>query len=855
MRLESDSIVGHYRIIEEIASGGMGKVYLAEDTILYRKVAIKILSNELAQNQVFKKQFMLEAQAAASVDHPNIVTIFDVSEIAGNPYIVMEYVDGKSIKSLVESKEISVHEATAIIRQICSALRETHMAGLLHRDIKSNNILIDKNNNVKVLDFGLAKKTDTIEPNTFSAFSGTVLFMSPEQIRGEELTEASDLFSLGVISYQMLSGEYPFKGDYEAAIKFSIENETPKDIREFSPEIDEKLADVIMKMLEKEISNRYSSANDVICDLESVSASHKNIWSMNIGNKAAFFFGTIVIAIFFTYLYHVMWGSQSENEFGTQEIMLAVLPFENLGTPNDEYFSDGITDALTHGLAKLKNIGVISRQSASKYKGSELGLKEIGNQLGVDYILSGTIHWDKTKNDSVRIYTSLIHVTNDKYIWSDSYDGRLSQLFGLQTTILEKVAYALKIIYSESDLVVLKEIPTSNLNAYDFYLKGNQLFNRSWKKSDIEMALLMYNNAIALDSGFASAYAMASRCYSSLYWEYYEHSLENCNLAKSSANKALSLNNNFAVGYLAMGYCFYHCEQNFDKALQLFNEGLTFSNNNGDLHNAVAAVQRRQGKFVESNISFKRSLKLDPRSHLKALDIGFTSAILHQYDSADFYAKKSIGLNKDYSLAHIFKAWLPILSQSDIQEAENLLEQSLKQTDLTSSKYYWWLLRIIGDQTKLNFTQITPGTDSIAYYLFMVQRNRLKENSSDEKLYADSALQILKKKLADFPDDARYNSSIGLAYASLGEQEKSLEFGEKALELISKSKDAFDAPFLAMNCAEIFIILKDYDSAIEILKYLVSNPGLVSKSYIQIDPLWKSLLENESFKEFLVQDQ
>ena len=304
-----------------------------------------------------------------------------------------------------------------------------------------------------------------------------------------------------------------------------------------------------------------------------------------------------------------------------------------------------------------------------------------------------------------------------------------------------------------------------------------------------------------------------------------------------------------------MGYCFYHCEQNFDKALQLFNEGLTFSNNNGDLHNAVAAVQRRQGKFVESNISFKRSLKLDPRSHLKALDIGFTSAILHQYDSADFYAKKSIGLNKDYSLAHIFKAWLPILSQSDIQEAENLLEQSLKQTDLTSSKYYWWLLRIIGDQTKLNFTQITPGTDSIAYYLFMVQRNRLKENSSDEKLYADSALQILKKKLADFPDDARYNSSIGLAYASLGEQEKSLEFGEKALELISKSKDAFDAPFLAMNCAEIFIILKDYDSAIEILKYLVSNPGLVSKSYIQIDPLWKSLLENESFKEFLVQDQ
>ena len=853
MNIEDNQNIFHYKIINKIASGGMGDVYLAEDTKLNRQVALKFLASALAENINYKNQFIKEAQAAAQVEHPNIVTIYEILEYNNCPVIVMEYVEGETLQAILTREQLRIDTVIEITTQICSALTEAHKSNIIHRDIKSSNLLLDSKGQVRILDFGLARFGNELQIDTISNSSGTLEVMAPEQIQGGSLTPLSDLFSLGVVLYQLLSGKMPFHAEYEAAIKYAIVNEQPKPLQEFNSDISIDLVNVVTKLLEKNPSDRFQSADEVNIALSAVVTETNPEKNVKVGSRSIIGISTIcliaVALLYATYLFVDFKKNRPE------EIMIAILPFDNLGVGEDEFFSDRMTDALTSYLAKIDNIGVISGQSAMLYKNSELSMPTIGDELGVNYLLVGTIHWDKNNSQKCIVYTKLIDVVNDIHVWTNQYNSNSEELFVLQSSISKEISQTLHLVLSEIDQKDLASLPTSNLEAYNLYLQGNKYFHRSWKKNDVDFAMQFYQKAIAIDSNFADAYAMLSRCYSSLYWDYYDHIDEICIKSKEFATKSIQLQANQTKGFEALGYYYYHCERNFDTALVIFSNGLDVDMNNSDLHNAVAAILRRLARFEESCENFKHAYKLDPRSHLKAVDVALTYGMMGQYDSSEIYAQKAIALAPDYSFGNIYYAWLPIIKNSNIKEAKIRLVKAREHADLTSSKYYWWLLRTLKIDALPKLTQITPGTDSIAYYLYTARSHRLNENFEKEKIYSDSVLKIVEEKMLIDSSDAKFNCSMGLAYAGVRNKEKAFYYGGKAMSLIESSKESFDAPFIVMDFAEIQMIFGENDTAIEWLTYLNDKSGFFSKNYFESDPLWQSLANEESFKKLLLKSK
>lgn len=836
MNLENGSQISHYKILRKIASGGMGEIYLAEDLKLNRQVALKVLSDEFASEDVWKKQIINEARAAAKIEHQNIVTIHEIIEEYQTPVIVMEYIQGKTLDEVLHDRNLPVEKIIDIIKQICSALERLHKNNIIHRDIKSSNIVIDDQGKVCIIDFGLSNLPDVYSEDVLSASSGTLGYLSPEQVKGEPTTEQSDLFSLGVLFYHALSGKMPFDSDYEAAVRYAILNEEPPKLS-----IDDRLEKIVFKLLEKSPAKRYQTATEVLDDLSELDSKSSTKTKEGI-YQSKYIVSFVALIVIVLGVFGVMKYPFNEIKSGT--ISLAVLPFENIGITEDTLLADGITDALTNNLGKINNIRVISKRSTDLYKNSDEDLSTIGDELSVSYLLTGTIHWDKQSRGNIRIYTALVDVDNDVQVWNGQYDLNIKEYFTVLTTISAEVVSEMHLVLSDLDRKDITTVPKITSEAYNLYVRGNGYFQQSWEKKDIEFAKQLYREAIAIDSNFAEAHAMLSRCYSSSYWEYYNHTQDICSRAKFEAEKSLVLQPDNAEGLEALGYYFYHCENNYDSALAIFSYGINKHLNSPDLYNAIAAVLRIRNEYEQSVTNFKHAFKLDPLSHLKAFDIALTYGMAGQYDSSAYYGQKALSLAPDFALGRLYMIWLPIIRNGDTKEATKRLVNARKITDLTSSKYYWWLLRTLDIDDKPHLNQMTPSTDSIAYYSYVMQYNRLRHNNNLERIYADSLLNLAKRRLKEYPDDARFNSAAGLAYAGLKNYDKALFYGEK---IIQSSKVSFDTPFLLLDYAEICLISGKKDVAQRILQQVQSISGFFSDNYFSSDPLWKDVfIHNKS---------
>lgn len=532
--------------------------------------------------------------------------------------------------------------------------------------------------------------------------------------------------------------------------------------------------------------------------------------------------------------------------------MLAVLPFENLGPPEDEYFADGLTDALIAHLAKFGELGVISRASSMQYKGSSMSLREIGDELGASYVLTGTIHWDKSTTESrVLIYARLTQVNQRADMWVESYERVLDSVFEIQSDIARRVTAELSIAVQRSEQLAMATPPTQNLEAYDFFLRGRQYFSRSWDREDIDIATQMFSRAVQLDSSFALAWAWLSRGHESMYWEYYDRSEQRRLEAGQAALTSLDLDPDLAEAHLALGYCYYHCEQDYGKALDEFATALTIQPGNAETYAAIAPVQRRQGLLPEAAANFTRSLQLDPRSHLKAFDIGLTYGMMRQYDSASAYLNRTMLLAPDWPLPYVYKAWLQVISRGDVEAAREVIAASSGRADLSSSKYYWWLARVLdGDHARV-LVRTRRGSDTAAYYLHCARMHRLMGHDDTVRIFADSARRVLEPLVARRESEPRFLSQLGLAYANLGRGAEGITVGRRAVELLPTSRDAFDAPFLVVNLAETLVILGDHDGAVDLLRSLLDIPGFVSPAYLRLDPLWRPLQEHPGFKQLI----
>ena len=835
--LTKGTMAAHYRIAEKIGAGGMGEVYLAEDTKLGRKVALKFLAEQFSSDQSARDRFTREAQAVAAIDHPNIVSIYEVNEFKGRPYFVMQYIEGKSIEEVIKGNKLHMSEIIRLAIQICEGLQAAHKQGIVHRDIKPSNILIDKDGRARILDFGLARIRGMDKLTRTGTTLGTLSYMSPEQVQAKETDHRSDIFSFGVVLYEMITGQRPFGGDSIAAILHAITHDEVEPLARFKSGVTDKLQQIINKALQKEQSLRYQTAADMRADLERVTAAEypkqksKAVVTITAGIILLIAFGT----------YFIFFSEDSSPK------RIVVLPFENLGAVEDEYFADGITDEIASRLASVSKLGVISRTSAVKYKNTNKGLPEIARELGVNYVLEGTIRWDKSGDtDRVRISAWLINVSDDTHLWAENYEWALTQIFAVQQEIALEIVNALNVTLSETEVKAFGEVLTLSMAANDFYMRGNDRFYRGWERIDLETAGQFYGKAIELDSNFAEAYAMLSRVHSSIYWEYYDRSEERCQNAFDNAIQAIELSTKSPKSYTALGYYYYHCLREYDNALVQFRKGLTIDPNNSNLYSAIAAVQIRQSKILESLENQEQALSLNPLSHIITFDIAVTLGILRRFEEADKKLQKTIDLAPDLSIAHVYRACLPILRAGDIAESERILRDAMNLTNLGESRYYWWLLKMINVTPEM--TLLLPTTDTVAYYLFKAQHSRLSGETEHEKIYADSAKNILSRKIEEARDDAWFHSSLGLAYAGLRLQDSAIAHSKNALDLLSISDDYFDSPFLLFNFAEVLVIFDLHDEALEQLELIMSMPGFISPSYLKIDPLWESLRQYSRFK-------
>lgn len=849
--LSEGQFVGQYCIIRKLASGGAGDIYLARDTRLERGVALKFLHPASGHDQASRQETLEEARAASRLSDTNIVSIYAVEEIDGRYFVSMEYVEGRSLQEKVAEGPLALPDLLNISLQICAGLSVAHEAGIVHRDIKPANILVTPKGEVKITDFGLAAAVDRDGSAHTEAATGTLAYMSPEQVLGGRIDHRADLFSLGALMYELATGQRPFRGDYRSALEFAIVNDTPGPIAELNPDVPRSLVKIIEKLLQKAPESRYQSAAEVADDIRKLmeapaataapSPPRRRVRPLTVALAG-------VLILIAGYWAIKQFSPARRSARTSDRPRIAVLPFENLGAPEDEYFTDGITDAITTHLFNLHELAVISRASAMQYKNTTKTAPEIAAELDVDYLLTGTVQWEKSATGSrVSIRPQLIRASDDTYVWTEPFDRVLGRIFVLQSEIAEKVARALDISILEPERQSLARAPTDNLEAYDWFLRGMAFFQQSWQKSDVSTAAEMFERATRLDTTFALAYAMLARADAAMYQEYYDRSAERLQRATEAVARAVRLQPDLPESHIARGYLFYHGYLNYDSALVEFGHARRLQPDNSELLNAIAAVERRTGKLDDALADFKLALALDPRSHLKSMDVALTSGMLHEYDTSLVYVDRTLDLAPSWDLPHVFRAWLHVLADGDLDAARHVLESAEGKSDLSANPYYWWLTRILYDM-ETGLERSVLGADSAQYYLYRGQIYRLMNRPRRTQAYYDSARVLLEQRVRAQPEAPRFRSQLGLAYAGLGRFQDAVREHGRALQLLPTWRDAFDAPFLMVNAAESFVMAGQHDAAIDQLEKLLAMPGFVTPSYLKLDPIWDPLREEPRFK-------
>jgi serine/threonine protein kinase/Flp pilus assembly protein TadD len=864
-------IISHYRILEKLGEGGMGVVYKAQDTKLDRIVALKFLPRHLTSDSVEKERFIHEAKAASALNHTNITTIHEIDEFEGQMFIVMEYCEGKTLKQIIEKETLSIKKVLDIGIQVCEGLTAAHKKEIVHRDIKSDNIMVTKEGQVKITDFGLAKLKGATKLTKTRSTLGTLAYMSPEQAQGEEVDSRSDIFSFGVVLYEMITGQLPFKGEHQAAIIYSLINEAPEPLTRYKVDVPEGLQRIVVKALEKEKEERYQHIDELLADLR---RERKSLDYVKTGplaqpvetqkpvKKKTLSLVVAGVAVLILIVGSFALFNKKEPESGRK--MLAVLPFENLGAPEQEYFAAGITDEITTQLAKVSGLGVISRTSVLQYKDTRKTVQQIGKELGVQYLLEGTILWDKSEvSNRVRINPQLIRVKDGTHVWAETYDRVLEQIFALQSDVAEKVASALDVTLLEPEKQSITGKPTDNLEAYEYYLRGNEYFKKGWAEKDYRIAIQMYEKAVEFDPKFALAYSKLSEAHEELYWYYYDRTEERLNKAKEAVDRALELKPDLPEAHLALGWYYYHGSRDYDHALEQFAIVQKDQPNNSDLLLAIGAIQRRQGRWEQAVANIKKAAELDPRSNKMAAELAFTYEVIRKYPEAEYYFDRAISLAPDWPVAYSGKAWLYIYSEGNTKKARKVLQEATGKADVSQLVLDLVGLDILDGDYQTALARL-PGlaafidgsNDTMSYFSTKAGIYGLLNQPQLKVAYFDSARIILENKVQLRPGEALFHSRLGIVYAGLGRREEAIREGKNGVELLPVSKDAFEYGLLYVaNLAQIYVMVGDYDSAIDQLEYLLSIPSYISIPYLRIDPTWAPLHNHPRFQKLLARNK
>jgi len=600
--------ISHYRILEKLGEGGMGIVYKAQDTKLDRIVALKFLPKHLLCDQEAKTRFEHEAKTASSLNHPNITTIHEIDEFEGECFISMEYVEGKSVKELIKGKPLSIKEILNISIQIAEGLNTAHKKGIVHRDIKSDNIMLTAEGLVKIMDFGLAKLRGVSKLTRTGSTVGTLAYMSPEQVQGIELDQRSDMFSFGVVLYEMITGQLPFKGEHEAAVIYSILNEAPEPLERYKADLPQGLQGVVNKALEKNREMRYQQIDELQVDFKKLS---KGI----------------------------------ESPIKKQLPSIAVLPFTNLSADKEQdYFCDGMAEEVINALSQVEDLRVVARTSAFSFRGREIDVREIGQKLNVQTLLEGSV---RKAGNRIRITAQLINVEDGYHLWSERFDRDLADVFAIQDEISLAIMDKLKVKLLGNEKEKMLKRYTQNLEAYDLYLKGRYHWNRRMPEA-LRKAMMHFEQVIQKDPNYALAYAGLADCYSMLAQVYVLPPKEAFPKAKALASKALEIDETLAEAHTSLAFalgCFYWdwagAEREFKRAIEL-------NLNYATAHQWFAMVLVKLGRTSEALQEIHKALELDPFSLIINTSAGFVYLYAGREDKAVEQAEKVLDMDPTF---------------------------------------------------------------------------------------------------------------------------------------------------------------------------------------------------------------
>jgi len=649
-----------YRIISHLGAGGMGEVYLAEDTSLRRKVALKFLPLVLTKNKAHLRRFEVEARAVAALSHPNVCVIHEVIQTEdGRHCIVMEYIDGMTLRERIAQGQIDVNEALDITLQIVTALASAHAKGIVHRDIKPENLMLRGDGYVKVLDFGLAKLADTrpvpvnsddetraIELKTLpGVLVGTVAYMSPEQARGLQVDARTDIWSLGVVLYEMLAARKPFAGPTPTDVIISIAERQPDSLEKSVPEAS-SLQPIITKTLAKDRNHRYQTAEELLLALKN-SKRELELGSVEHTSRSSLLrqFGTrrsITLAGMFAaaliLLTLALWFSRGSTTpppaaSATEIKSLAVLPMGNFsGDPSQDYFAEGITETLISGLAKVTALRVTSRTSVMQFKGSQKSVKQIAQELNVDAVIEGSV---QRFGDKIRVNVRLIEAANENPLWDGEYNSDLRDVLTLQNQVAQAVTQAIRIKVTPQEQTRLAQTRRINPAAYDDFLRGRYYLSRQ-TKADNDNAIEALNRAVATDPEFAGGWAELAQAY---VWKLFLFAPNEKDLQEKAyiaVAKALALDSELPEAYLARGRLLWTPSNHFphDKAIQEYRRALALNPSLDEARNQLAVVLSHVGLVDEALTELDQALAANPANHLARFRVGETLLFKGKYEEA-----------------------------------------------------------------------------------------------------------------------------------------------------------------------------------------------------------------------------
>jgi eukaryotic-like serine/threonine-protein kinase len=880
------ALADRYRLERELGRGGMATVYLAHDLRHDRSVALKLLHPDLAQ-ALGPERFQREIKLAARLQHPHILTVHDSGDAAGNLWFTMPFVEGESLRDrLRREPQFPVDDALRIATDTARALEYAHQHDVIHRDIKPENLLLTKDGSTLVADFGIARALseggDQLTQTGMSV--GTPAYMSPEQAAGDRHLDArTDVYSLATVLYEMLAGEPPFTGPtVQAIIAKRMSGDVPR-VRRVRPSVPEYVEQAITRALAPVAADRFPSAAEFARALlpsvaTPIATPTVPLASAGRGSRspttrfraprripvAAITLGLgvlIGLGVLFA------WRRSHADGDSSGAKLLAVLPFENLGDSADAYFADGVANELRTKLSQIQGLQVIARSSSNEYKGTTKTQQQVARELGVDYLLTATVQWDKGMSgpSRVRVTPELVDVRPGhapKTRWAQPFDAAMTNVFEVQADIAGRVAQAMNVALSDNTKHELAVMPTQNLPAYEAFLRGEAASQGMTivaaspgvgAPPSLRQAIAAYEQAVALDSTFIQAWAQLARAKAALY----SSGAVTSRLAEETrraAERARALAPTRPEGHQALGAYYGFVLGDKSRGYAEDSTALALAPNNAELLGIVGFDEVTLGRWKVAREHLEQAARLDPRSGATADQLGGLYLNIRLYPEAERALDHALELLPANLFVRVDRATVA-LAQGDLAQARAVLNAAPKEVDPTALVAFvgnyvdlMWVLDEAQQQLLLRLTPSAWDGDRGVWATVLAQTYALRGDEAKMHVYADSARLAHEEQLKTTPEDAQQHVFHGLAFAYLGHKEAAIREGQRGVALRPIGRDAYLGPYIQHQLVRIYLLVGEPEKALDQLEPLLKVPYFLSPGWLKIDPNFAPLRGNPRFQ-------